>query len=164
MRFCCPSCGFWLDRDGFPYGDGTLRCECQRMRVRHMVRGDTFVFDVQVLRVPPGSPPRTPPVPVNITGWFMWWTLKYHFADTDQQAVGQSTSTPTSTPAGGGIVFTLATAGKAEITMGPLATRVFPDGPVRLVYDVQVKDPSGNPFTVERGILIVSPDVTRAIA
>jgi len=165
MQFACPRCGWWIDERGEPHGDGTLRCECQpRPKVREMFRGDTFVFDVQVLRVPPGSPRGTQPLPVNITGWYMWWTLKSHYGDPDNQAIAQSTSTPSSTPAGGGITFTLPLVGKAEITMASLATRQFPDGNTKLVYDVQVRDPSGNIFTVERGILVVSPDVTQAIS
>lgn len=162
-RFACHRCGWWLDHDGIPC-DGPHRCECwPRFPVRHCFRGDTFVFDLTVRRIPPGSPPGTPAAPIDITGWFMWWTVKRTYTDADLQAVSQATSTPTSTPAGGGIVFTLAQAGKAEITMGPLATRAFPDGTSRLVYDVQIMDPQGHPFTVERGYLLVEADVTNAI-
>jgi hypothetical protein len=132
---------------------------------RTMSRGDSFVFDVQVLRPPPGAP-NAPPIPVNITGWRMWFTAKYQVNDPDNTAVAQVTSDPTSVPAGGGIVFTQPLQGSAEITMPPLATYTFPDGPVVLVYDVQVKTNDSTPriFTVESGTLTVNPDVTRAIS
>jgi hypothetical protein len=132
---------------------------------RTMRRGDSFVFDVQVFQAPLfGSPPGNPTPPQNITGWFMWFTAKYYVTDPDTAAVAQCTSTPASVPVGGGIVFLEPTIGRAEITMPPLATRAFPDGPVALVCDVQVQDPSSRIFTVETSRLVVLPDVTRAIA
>ena len=120
-----------------------------------MSRGDTFVRDIQVTAPPPGAPPGAQPVPVDITGWTLWFTAKYNLADVDAQAVAQL-STLTS-----GIVLTTPTAGKAEITMPPGATVNFADAPVSIYYDVQAKDLSGRIFTVERGVIVVTPDVTR---
>lgn len=122
-----------------------------------MRRGDTFVFDVQVFAPPPQfSPPGAQGGPLNITGYSMWFTAKYHTADPDQQAVTQQTVT------GGGIVFTNALQGMAEITVPALATFGFPDGVTKLVYDVQIKDLQGRISTVEVGTLSVYPDVTNA--
>lgn len=125
-----------------------------------MNRGDTLVFDLQVLQPIPGSDAR---VPANITGWSAWFTVKRFVQDPDSFAIAQITLT-TSTPAGGTIVFTVPVNGQLEITMPPIATRDLPDGGVsELAYDVQVKDLIGRVFTVDRGILFVDPDVTRAI-
>ena len=130
------------------------------MADRTMFRGDTLVFDVQVFQAPQfGAPPGTPTPPQNITGWFMWFTAKFHASDADSQAVSQVTSAPL-----GGIVFVDALSGRAEITMPAIATRSFPDGPVALIYDVQTKDLLGRISTVDAGTLTVNPDATRAIA
>jgi hypothetical protein len=90
--------------------------------------------------------------------------VKRTVSDPDQLAVAAVTTTPTSIPLGGGITWVARTAGQALVTVPALATRSFPDGRVRLEYDVQGKDPSGNIFTVEDGAVIVRPDVTNAIA
>lgn len=118
------------------------------MSERQMYRGDTFVFDVQVVKNN---------VPQDITGWTMWFTAKYSYPDQDSQAAVQQST-------GDGIAYTFPLAGKAEITVAPIKTRGFPDGPVTLVYDVQVKDLLGSIFTVDAGTLLVIPDVTRRIA
>lgn len=118
-------------------------------------RGDTFVLDVQVKRVLTAG---CDAVPVDITGWMMWFTAKFYFEDYDSQAVTQRTSAPL-----GGIVFTEPSIGKAQITVPSSATLGFPDAEVKLVYDVQVKDLVGNIFTVEVGEWLVRPDVTRTI-
>lgn len=125
---------------------------------REMFRGASFVFDVQVKRRPIAAPLESDPVPVDITGWKMWFTAKYYLSDPDLRAVTQQTE------AGGGIVYTLPLIGMAEVTVPPLATRGFPDGPVALHYDVQVMDLIGNVFVVEAGTLTVYPHATSAIA
>ena len=123
-----------------------------------MARGDTFIFQVQVLQPPAGAPPGTPPVPTNITGWFLWFTAKYTYVDPDSRAVSALTS------ASSAVTITQPVSGTVVITMPPIATYAFPDGPVKLVYDVQGKDTSGNIYTIETGTITVYPDVTRAIA
>lgn len=133
---------------------------------REMKRGDTLVFDVQVFQAELfGQPDGTPTPPQNISGWFMWATFKRHYADPDNQAVCQVTSTPTSQPPDptGGIVFIDAVNGKAEVTMPAIATVGFPDGPETLLYSVKVKDPTGRDFTVETGTVTVDPSATNAI-
>jgi hypothetical protein len=131
-----------------------------RILRRRTFRGDTFVLDTQVLRPPPGSLPGSPPVPTNITGWMVWFTVKRTF-EPDQFAVCQLTTTPTGQ---GGIAFTQPLIGWMEVTMNPIVTRGFPDGNVALPYDIQVRDLSGNLFTVEKGVIVVMPDVTEAIS
>lgn len=126
---------------------------------REMYRGNTFVFDVQLQRPPVGSPPDTPPQPVNLTGYFAWFSAKYHLDDPDNQAVALLTSA-----VGNGIVFTDVPNGKMEITMPAIATRGFPGGKTRLFYTVQVKDPSANIFVAEVGTLDVWPGGVAAIS
>lgn len=123
-----------------------------------MFRGDTFPIQVQVTKVPVGSPPGTPPVPVDVTGWKFWFSVKRYYADPDNQAVFQTNSTDGT----GAIVFTTPTAGIITCTMPALATVNFPDAVTQLVYDVQGKDLSGNVSTVDVGTIEVTPDVTRA--
>ncbi len=132
---------------------------------REMSRGDTLVFALQVFRdlttnkltswpingAPPGN------VAHPITGYTMWFTAKWYYTDPDNRAVSQLTN------ATAAITFTEATTGKALVTMPALATRAFPDGPVTLVYDVQVMDTDGNISTTEAGTILVTPDCTRAI-
>ena len=118
-----------------------------------MFRGDSFVFDVQVLQGDGCSPQ-------NITGWDAWFTAKEHYAVPDSQAPIRLGTLPPLV----GITFTSPTEGKMEIVVPPFATVNFPDTPLCLFYDVQVRDGAGRIFTVELGTLTVRPDVTRAIA
>jgi len=118
-----------------------------------MFRGDSFVFDVQVLQDDGCSPQ-------NITGWTAWFTAKEHYAVPDATAsIRLGTASPLT-----GIVITSPTEGKLEIVVPPQSTVNFPDTTMCLVYDVQVKDGAGRVFTVELGTLSVRPDVTRAIS
>jgi hypothetical protein len=140
--------------------DNEDRTEDGRFPVRRMFRGDTFVLDPVVLMPPAGSPPGAPPQPTNITGWRVWFTAKRSVVDKDQFAVCQLQLGST---AQGSIVMLNPLIGTIEITMAPIVTRAFPDGRVRLAYDVQVQDLMGRDFTIERGWLDVIPDVTQAI-
>ena len=130
------------------------------MATRTVFRGDTLQFVVQVLQVPLGFPPDTPPQVVNVTGWTFWFTVKKYFADPDNVAVFQGKSTDGS----GTVTITDAPNGKVTLTLPASATLNYPDSVVQLVYDVQGKDTSGNIYTVDSGSVSVSPDVTRAIA
>jgi hypothetical protein len=139
-----------------------------------MYRGDSLVFSGQVVRPAPGTtahsedpkpilrpfpdayPPRGPVVPVDITLYAIHLTAKYELPDYDQQAVFAL-----SNAAGGGIVYTTPTAGLVAFTGPALATRSFPDGPVRLIYDVQVTDSLGVVSTVDFGYLLVRPNARR---
>ena len=166
----------WRDRDEGEDDRGELACCCRCGRCKRPVwkirRGDTLVFGVQVRRLPQPTfdsqlvyCARCPSgVAVDLTGWFLWCTVKCTVSDPDQLSVAQVTSTPTSVPAGGGVTWALRTAGQATVTVPAIATRAFPDGLVRLVYDVQGQDPTGNLFTFEEGDVLVRPDVTNAIS
>lgn len=135
-------------------------CDSDGLRRRRMFRGDTLVFLVQVLKPAPGSVGDCPAlVPVDLTGYTVRFTAKYYLPDNDRQAVVQLTNA-----IGGGIVVTSALAGMATLTVPPSATRFFPDGIVRIVYDVQVVDAGGIVSTVEIGIIQVIPNVTRTPA
>jgi hypothetical protein len=130
----------------------------RRARPRRMRRGDTYVFEIQIFAPPPfGSQPGVVGTPQDITGWFLWFTVKYNYADPDVAAVAQSTTGNSL------IVLTTPTAGLATVTMPAVNTSLFPDAPFKLLYDIQTKDTTSRISTVESGILIVSPDVTRAL-
>jgi len=147
----CGSCGAQIDSCGCGAKDTRI--------IRPMFRGDNLIFDVQVQKSPY---PGTPPVPIDITGYFMWFTAKRSTNDSDTQALTQITTTPTSVPPGGSIVLTQPTVGKAEITTPQAMTSAFPDGVVKIVYDVKVRDTSSRVFTVEAGTIVVYPNVTRS--
>ena len=140
--------------------------------IRDTNRGDTWQLYFQVVqdidtgryyttashpRGPtlPGIPPPGS-VPVNITGWKFWHTVKRHSLDPDLQAIWQGTSD------GGQIIIVAAVVGRGTSTMPPQATVGFPDGDVALLYDLQIKDVAGNVFTIESSTVVVHPDVTRA--
>jgi hypothetical protein len=135
------------------------------MADRTMFRGDSMALFFQVVRdlasqqiftaPTPGIPPPNS-VPVNLTGYQLWFTAKKHSLDPDSQAVAQLDNMSI-----GGIVITLAVNGTGTATMQPAATFNFPDGPVRLLYDLQAKDPTGLVTTIESGTLTVVPDTTR---
>lgn len=129
-----------------------------RQGPRKAKRGDTIIFPFQVVTIGPGGGAS----PRNITGWAFWCTVKRTNSDPDRIAVAQVTLT-TSVPAGGGIQIVNALAGQGQVTIPAIATRGFPSGIVRLLYDIQGQDPGGNIFTVEENELEISPDITNAI-
>ena len=114
-----------------------------------MLRGDTFRLKVHVKNQYGAEK--------NITGSKVWFTVKCRFTDQDALAVSRADSTDAS----GDVVITDATRGYVDVRMQAFKTVTFPDTPVALVYDVQVLDASGDVITVERGLLTVTPDVTR---
>jgi len=124
-----------------------------------MVRGDTFRNVFQVMRVQLGLPLDTPPFSVDITGWTFWFTLKRYYNDPDNLAVFQGITTDGT----GNVTITDALSGKVTVFVPPLSTLNMPDADVRLVFDLQGKDPAGVVYTAERGVIVVSPDVTRAV-
>jgi hypothetical protein len=145
--------------------DSDCGCGFKPWRERRSRRGDTFQFTLQVLQnaqtleygsVWPGESPSPNYVPVNLTGWRVVFTAKYEFPDYDSEAVAQLDNL-----ALGGVTAT-GTTGQVGVAVPALATAGFPDGPVKLVYDVKVIDPSNNPHTAEIGRWTVSPSVTRA--
>lgn len=93
---------------------------------------------------------------VNLTGCSLWFTVKNAVTDTDAAAVFQLTS-----PASG-ITIASGPAGRFQITIAPAYTSGLPYVVIPLVYDLQMKDVSGNVSTLISGALTVVPDVTRA--
>lgn len=128
--------------------------------VRTFSRGDTFTFPVYVTQLPPGALPGQQPFTQDITGWNFWCTGKYNLSDPDMSAVFQLTTTP----ANGIVIVPPSSQGLVLVTVPPIVTTSFADSDIKIYYDVQGKDTLGNIFTVERGKMIVTPDVTRAIA
>lgn len=123
---------------------------------------DTIYTDIvtqAIFSVPPLSNVTPPPnaVPLNLTGGKVTFTAKYYDTDFDQNAVWQL-----DTALLGGVVITSAVGGKISVTGAPIKSYAFPDGPVNLVFDIQVIL-AGRVTTVEAGTLTVYPDITRAI-
>lgn len=125
------------------------------MTARSMPRGDTLAFVVQVT-----NPLYEGDVPLDVTGWKFYFTVKRWVSEPDQYAVHQD-----STTSGSGLVaiVTPATLGKVSVAMPAAKTILFPDTPTTLVYDVEGIDVAGNVRTVDSGTIKVSPDVTRAV-
>lgn len=137
---------------------------------REVRRGDTLYFLTQVfqdaqtkqlLTVPVTNPPTPPPpgcVPFNLTGCTLWYTAKGYPTDPDVRAVfALGSASPLS-----GVSLVSATVGLVSVTGPASRTLGFPDGPVRLSADLQVRDGGGRVSTVEAGTLTVVPDLTRA--
>lgn len=118
---------------------------------RTMRRGDTHIIRYEV-KDGDGRP-------YDLTGAKLWFTAKSSVHNPDAQA-----EIALDTAALGGVVITSALQGLARVTIPPITTRSFADGPVRLAFDFQLKDALGVIATLEFGELVVSPDVTRAIA
>jgi hypothetical protein len=138
---------------------------------RNATRGNVIILDAQVMAPPvlyvgdtlvPISAMQaqqqgmTGLVPVNVTGWNFFATLKYNLADVDSQAVSQVTT------ANGGIIIAVAASGQIEARFPASATAGFADSPTSIYYDLLALDPSGNFWTLERGVYVVFPSVTRS--
>lgn len=119
-----------------------------------LVRGDTWRYPFQVVD-------RETNAAIDVTGWTFWFTAKYSVVEPDAQAgIAQDNIMGGK----GGVVLLSPTQGQCLVTVQPIVTRAFPDGPVRMVYDIQSMDPGGVVITIERGEQVVLPDVTRAIS
>lgn len=92
--------------------------------------------------------------PLNLTGATIYMTAKNSIADADP-GVFQLTS-----PASG-ISITNAVGGLAEAVVSPSLTTGFTANPTVLVYDIKVKEASGDVTTLESGTLKVNLSVTR---
>jgi len=107
-------------------------------------RGDTVSLDVTVTAS--GSA-------YNLTGCSMWFTAKQRYSDLDAAAVFQKST-------GSGITITSPTFGQATVVISPSDTSGLSNVKQLLLYDLQVKDASGNIYTVASGNLVVYPEVT----
>jgi hypothetical protein len=119
-----------------------------------MYRGDTLEVPFQAM-----SKDETP-VPVDITGAKVWFTVKYNYGDPDSLAVSafDSVVDPLN------VVITTALQGIGKAILPAIATRAFPDGDVTCIYDIQMKTAAGAISTIKSGTILVHPDVTRAIS
>lgn len=92
---------------------------------------------------------------IDLTGAALFFTAKLSTNDPDASAVVSLTL-------GSGIVLNDAQAGEGEVTIPPAATdSLTGPWPLALEYDLQAKLAGGQIYTIERGRLIIEPDVTR---
>jgi hypothetical protein len=136
---------------------------------RSVFRGDSLVFSDAVWQdvttkfmftVPVGALPPPNSVPTNLDGARVVFTAKSYVTEPDNIAVWQL-----DTGVLGGVTLADNTASGAFYVKGdPIRSRGFADGPVDLVYDIQVMTQDGIITTVEAGTLTVIPDVSRLIA
>lgn len=112
-----------------------------------MVRGDTPVWELAVTD--------KNGAPYDISGSTIWMTAKNNIDDTDLAAIFQLSTTT------GEITLTTPLSGLAQIIPTAAATSGL-TADAQLYYDIQVRTPANRTFTVVKGTLIVSRDVTRA--
>jgi len=110
-----------------------------------MVRMDDYVFEATVI---------LDSLPVNLTDSTLIFTAKWSVKDLDSAAVFQLTS---GTPQ---LTITNALLGQYRVDIPSSATSLVPLNKTELVYDIQMLTPVGKRKTIQRGILIVVPDVT----
>jgi hypothetical protein len=125
------------------------------MSVQTMTRGDTLVIKLVVRDSITGA---VMPVP----GWTFWFTVKRFASDPDEYAVFAAKTGDGS----GGIVVTDVNLGALTVTMPASKTRLFPDTPTKLLYDVQAMDATGVVSTIDSGTILIDPtsDITRAVS
>lgn len=109
-------------------------------------RGDTVALNVTITS---GG------LAYNLTGKSIWFTAKTSYSQADP-GVFQKTL-------GSGITIVSAANGQCQVVIAATDTNSLGNSKTALVYDMQVKDSSGNIYTVASGNLIVVPDVTRSI-
>jgi hypothetical protein len=122
-----------------------------------MLRGDTLVIDYSVKTDALSIPTLESGGAFNLTGCKLWFTGKRNVVLADNLADFSLTSTPVS-----GIVIASVVGGLVRVTLPPTATRLLPDGPMIMLYDLQILDSLGRVTTLEIGELTVSPDITRS--
>ncbi len=91
---------------------------------------------------------------VNLEDCTLYFTAKWQYSDTDADAVFQLTNDA-------GITITNPSAGAISITIPDSATSGLPYAPLRLFYDLLVLTSASLRGYPLRGILIISPNVTR---
>jgi hypothetical protein len=134
-------------------------------RWRRVRRGDTLSFTVTAAlfsttseygTVWPGElyPPRT--APVSVLGWRVIFSAKHELPDWDNQCVWQLDNETL-----GGVTTPSSPTGQIQVVGPAINTTGFGDGVVRLVYDLEGIDGGGNVRTIESGVIVVLPDVTR---
>lgn len=109
-------------------------------------RGDTVALNITIT---------ASGLAYNLTGKTMWFTAKTSYSQADPGVFQKKI--------GSGITVTSAVDGRAQIVIAAADTNTLGNSKTLLVYDCQVKDASGNIYTVASGNLIIVPDVTRSI-
>jgi hypothetical protein len=114
-----------------------------------MVRGDSATFQSTISNLGISG----------LTGSSMWFTVKYAYTDIDAAKILSKT-------VGNGITIVQAGGsginGIVNISINPADTANVPEQQITLVWDLQMKDTNGVVTTVDKGTLVVSPDVTQA--
>jgi hypothetical protein len=95
----------------------------------------------------------------GLTSCTFWLTCKRAATDPDSAAIFQKLNASFTVDA----VGNLTTPGVIHCTIAPADTATLAEYGVALVYDVQMKDSTGNIYTVDSGTLTLTPDVTQAI-
>ena len=123
-------------------------------RPRHeFYRGDTLQVPFQVVD-------RNTRVTVDVTGWTFRFNAKYALANPDAQAAFAADNIPGGL---GGIALADATQGQGVVTILPIVTRCYPDGPVDVEYDIQATDTAVVITTIEVGGITILPHATKSI-
>lgn len=120
------------------------------VQTREWTRGDTLEVEVEDIVDRLGAP-------IDFTNPLTkaWFTVKDYLVRADSQSLWQGTY-------GAGIVQIYP--GRLLATIPAFETSQLYDGVEKLYYDLQVKDATGRVKTVEKGLFIVRPDVTKAYA
>jgi hypothetical protein len=115
-----------------------------------ITRGDTRRLVGKITASPGGSP-------VDITNYYIWFTVKRRLADSDAGAFIQKQT-------GNGITVTDAPGGQFVIDILNADTSGSPSVELsEYVYDLQVKDSLNNIQTLSKGRFLVEYDVTTSI-
>jgi hypothetical protein len=109
-----------------------------------MIRGDTYEFVFRVVQDGDSFP---------ITGATFWMTAKWDVEDADLDAVFQISTADD-------IAILSESEGRVGVIIKPAKTIGLPAHIVTLPYDIQMKASGGEIYTVLRGTLVVTPDVT----
>lgn len=153
---CCEDCSGTLCPGDVFCGACGKECDPDRARGftlrRRVIRGDTIQIDYDLVD--------SAGVPIDLSDpdVKVWFTVKYWLRDQDAYALAAPTL------ANGGIVGRdVPTSGRVRVTVDSSVTQHIAEGTTKLYYDLQVKDAEGRVATVERGLFLVDPDVTRAV-
>ncbi len=112
-----------------------------------MTRGDTLEFDIAVTVASSGAPQ-------DITGCSLWFTLKRNQGDADPGYLQKTI--------GAGITVISLSGGTARAKLVPADTSAI-TSQAAFYYDCQLKDGTGNIYTLDSGTITVKLDSTRAI-
>ena len=87
----------------------------------------------------------------DITTDTLYFTAKRHYTDADADAILKRKTPAT------GITFLVAASGTATLKLVPSDTAALEDELVTLVWDLVLKDSSGNEFPLDDGTLVIKP-------